>query len=120
MIRRMRRTTRHRLMTLAAVVTLTGGAAATWAVADSGPELPARNIEAIPADVEPPPEQAGDVEESDPRDTLVLDPAKFELVDDHYVQKLEDGRIVHLTLVPELQKSAKQQFDRRGKEVPHG
>ena len=47
-----------------------------------------------------------------------LDPSRFELVGDHYIQRLDDGSVAHLTLEPSLQKRSAKMFDRR--KVPHG
>ena len=83
-----------------------------------------RGASAVPASSE----QAAAEESApaDPRDALALDPDKFELLDsfgegnDHYIQRLDDGRIVHLTLEPKLQKAAGDYLSRSGKKPPHG
>jgi len=123
MIRRMRRTTRHRLLTFSALLLLALAIAGVWAIVGE-PDASSAPPEATSAST---PELASDTEEKpvvDPRDGLTLDPEQFELVDGAYLQRLADGRVVHLTLVPELQRSIEKQLNSRdggGKyKVPHG
>lgn len=126
MIRRIRRTTRHRLLTLAAALGIgTASAAALTMTSLADPPPPSAPASAPEAPAAPPtapgelpserPEEP--VAPLDPRLDLGLDPSKFELDGDHYVQRLEDGRVVHLTLVPQVQEAVADHIDLR--KPPH-
>ena len=121
--RRMRRATRFRLVFVLASLTLLAAAVIGFAVAGEPGALPEvrPEVQAQASVPELGPGRAplpGPELERDPRLGLELDPDKFEKEGDHYVQRLEDGRVVHLTLDVDVQAAVQRQM--RQRKVPHG
>ncbi len=123
MIKRVRLAARHRWWTVALLIVallVGGGALALNATHVQAPQTPAPLTATAP---EPPPAAPPELPPPVPVDPLAgvaqeLDPTKFELSGDRYVQRLSDGRVVWLTLQPEVQKAVEKQMDAR--KVPYG
>lgn len=115
MIRRMRRATRHRIITWSTLIGIAVVSLVALAISLESNPTP-------PTEPQPEPQHAQDptaeptaepISAIHPLEGLELDPDAFELVDGRYIQRLDDGRIVHLTLDPELQKAVPRHIDKR-------
>jgi penicillin-binding protein A len=130
MIHRVRLAARRRWWLLCAVLCALLGAGAAIALNSLPREAPQPDTSspqpvATPAQPdpnapppEPPPEEPKPAAPVDPLAGVQLDPTKFEREGDGYVQRLSDGRVVYLTLRPEVQGAVEKLFDQR--KVPHG
>ncbi len=118
MMRRMRRTTRHRLLSLATLLvaaSLLVGAYTLTAAPERNEDHP---LSARGADTHADPTEHDFLPGTDPREGLGLDPSRFERDGDRYIQRLPDGRTVLLTLVPAVQEALDNQF--KSRKVPYG